>query len=276
MNKLTAANYYERNNKALTCSKIKDYALCPHYFYRKNVLNDIKEEGSDAFLIGGLVDKLISGEDFDTKYEVVERRTPKLKADAESRGVTLMLQSQLDEIIEIASAVEETDAWKYIKSKAQFQTILQIEMDINEHFTSLAGRPDFWWIEDVDGVKTCFIVDLKTAQTADHRKYYYHALGFKYDWQLANYKGLLKQLYPEIEAFNCSNLVVAKNKNIYNVELFEYPEHVINSATTKLNNVINLIAIDTDYRKYNPSFESPAIFGEFSDNDDIDFLGDEE
>ena len=79
MTLLTPSNYYDKNTKALTCSKIKDFATCPNYFKRKHILNEIEEDQSDAFLIGGLVDKLLSGEDFGKKYEVVARRTPKLK-----------------------------------------------------------------------------------------------------------------------------------------------------------------------------------------------------
>ncbi|NTU69207.1 hypothetical protein HGB13_00015 [bacterium] len=261
MTTLTESNYYERGTKALTCSKIKDFVTCPNYFYRKHITNELEEESSDAFLIGGLVDKLLSGEDFGKMYEVVARRTPKLKAEAEERGVKLMLQSQLDEIIEVADAVDQTDAWKTIKEKGIFQSILQIPYKINEHFDSLAGKPDVYWIDDE---ATCFIVDLKTAASAEHRKAYFQAMGFHYDWQLANYRFLLKALHPEIKKFRCFNLTVGKTKNIYGVELFEYDDFAIERAMFEINNVIEKIAAEKDYKKYNPSFLKPVPFGEFN------------
>lgn len=260
MIKLTPKNYYDKNTGALTCSKIKDYAICPNYFYRKHILCEVEDAPSDAFLIGGLVDKLLSGEDFEKRYEVVERRTAKAKVDAEERGVTLMLQSQLDEIIEVADAVDQTDAWKTIKEKGVFQDILQVPMDIGKHFNSLAGRPDVYWIDE-NGV--CFLTDLKTAASADHRKFYYQALGFKYHWQLANYKMLLTILHPEIKSFRCFNLVVAKRKNIYDVELEEIPENIIARAEVEVMDMIAKINNDKDFKKYNPSFANPHIFGQF-------------
>jgi len=262
MTPLTPTNYYDKNTKALTCSKIKDYTVCPYYFSRKHIYNDIEEEQSDAFMIGGLVDKLLSGEDFGKKYEVVARRSASAKADALERGVTLMLQSQLDEIIEVADAVDQTDAWKTIKENGIFQAILQVPMAIGEYFDSLAGRPDVYWIKD--GI--CYLIDLKTAASADHRKFYYQALSFKYHWQLANYKMLLKTLHPEIKSFRCFNLVVAKKKNIYDVELEEIPENIINRAERDVLDTIDKIANDKEFKKYNPSFDNPHVFGSF-DND---------
>lgn len=267
---LNAKNYYDKGTKALTCSKIKDFALDPFYFWRKHIMCDIEDEPSDAFLIGGIVDKLLSGEDFGTKYEVVKMRTAKLKLEAQERGVTLILQTQLDEIIEIADAVDQTDAWKTIKSKGVFQEILQIPMEINEYFDSLAGKPDCYW---VDEEKTCFLIDLKTAATADHRKYFYQAMGFHYDWQLANYAFLLKALHPEIKKFRCFNLVVAKTKNIYGVELFEYTDYQMSRAAFEVYTIINEIKEEKLYKKYNPSFNKPVPFGEFNDSSSVGAAG---
>ena len=182
-----------------------------------------------------------------------------------------MLQSQLDEIIEIADAVDQTDAWKEIKSKGIFQDILQVPCEINEYFDSAAGRPDVYW---VDNAGVAYIIDLKTAASADHRKFYYQALGFHYDWQLANYAMLLKQIRPEIKSVRCFNLVVGKKKNIYNVELFEYPELMIERAGAEISAVVEQIKNEKDYLKYNPSFSKPVVFGVFSENGEAVSTGD--
>jgi hypothetical protein len=241
--------------------------LCPNYFYRKHILNEIEETSSDAFLFGGIVDKLLSGENFNTKYRIVERRTAKAKEEAATFGETLILQSQYDEIIEVANAVEETDAFKYIASKAKNQDILQLEAPINEYFDSLAGRPDFWWIEE-DG--TCFIVDLKTSQTADSKRYYWQALGYHYDSQLAMYKMLLEQLHPAIKRFRTFNLVAAKNKDIYSVELFEFSYDIIDIASQWLMEQIDKIREEKEYKKYNPSFDKPIMFGDFGQDASVE------
>jgi len=262
MNKLTPENYFARGTRALTHSKIKDFVTCPNYFYRKHILNEIEESTSDAFIFGTIVDRLVSGEDFSTKYRIVDRRTAKLKEEAADCGETLILQSQYDEIIEVADAIEQTEAFAHIKRFATTQDILQVEMDINEHFDSLAGRPDWWWI---DG-DTCYIVDLKTSKTVDPRQYYYHALGYGYDTQLANYRLLLKTLNPQIKEFRCFNLVAAKQKDVYRVELFEFTQFQLDQAEAKLQIWISELCVEKEYKRYNPTFERPVEFGKYGED----------
>lgn len=269
MIKLTSKNYYDKGTHALSNSRIKDYSTCPRYFYNKHIACTIQDDPKDAFIFGGIVDKLLSGEDFDKKYEVAEGvRTKKLKESAAERGVTLLTPADYKEIFEVADAVAVTDAFKYIDSKSEKQVILQIPYEINEHFDSLTGRPDFCWVED--GV--CYIIDLKTAATVDHKKYFYQALGFKYQQQLAMYEMLMDSLHKDIKSFRSFNLVVAKQKNVYGVELFEYPRTIINDAKLELLDTIDKIANDKSFAKYNPSFTSPIIFGDFS-NDEVGAAG---
>lgn len=263
---LTQDNYFSTGTKALTHSKIKDYALCPNYFYRKHILNELEDGTSDAFIFGGVVDKLLSGESFNTKYRIVPRRTAALKEEAALNGETLILQSQYDEIIEVASAVELTDAFQHIKLHANTQDILQVPMEINEHFDSLAGKPDFWWLDKETGV--CFIVDLKTAQSADPRRYYYQAIGYHYDSQLANYQSLILTLHPEVKAFRSFNLVAAKQKEVYSVELFEFTPEQMNIAHLWLQKQIKALSQEKEYKKYNPSFDKPVIFGDWNGSQD--------
>lgn len=269
---LTDKNYYDKGTGALTCSKIKDYSICPNYFFRKHILCELEEEKSDAFAIGGLVDDILSGANYMDKYIVVDRRTADAKEAAAESGLVLILKSQLDEAVKIVSAVDETKAWKTIKEKGRFQDILQIPMKINEHFDSMAGKPDVWWL-DQDG--TCYIVDLKTAMTSAHKSFYFRAIGFHYDWQLANYKMLLSSLYPQIERFRCFNIVVSKEKDIYATELFEYPSNLIEAAESSIIRMIDKISREKNYAKHNPSFDKAVIFGDF-DRDNLEALVDSE
>lgn len=252
---LTAENYYDKGNRALTCSKIKDYIKCPNYFYRKHILCEIVDDEKPAFIFGGIVDKLLSNEDFDKNYEVADGiRTAKLKKEAAERGVTLITKNDYNEIFEVADAIEQTDAWKFIKTNNfVFQDILQQEMELGEHFDSLAGKPDIYGIlNDV-----CYLVDVKTAVTIDLRRYFYMAHGFHYDYQLANYETLLKLKFPNIKEFRSFNLVASKEKNFYGVELFEYPRSVIEKSKEEMAKLIVQISKEKEFKKYNPSFEAP-------------------
>lgn len=257
MKVLTQENYYEFGNGALTHSKIKDFDTCPNYFYRKHVLNEIEQEEKAQFIFGGIVDKLLSGEDFEKAYKIVDRKTPALKKEAIAGGYSLLNETEYNEIIEVASAVEVTDAFKTIMEKASAQAILQSPMELGEYFDCLAGKPDWFWI---DG-DTCYIVDLKTAATIDKKKYYYTALGYHYGSQLANYEYLISLVHPEVTSFKSFNLAVSKVKEIYAVELFEYPRSLISEQKVWLLDMIDKIKKETEFKKYNPSFDYPATLG---------------
>lgn len=267
MIKLTPDNYYDKNTHALSNSKIKSYSNCPNYFKRKYIDGTVEEASSDVFVFGAICDKLLSGEDFDRSYRVVERRTKALKESAELSGETLLTQSQYDEIFEVASAVENTSAYQTIKRYAKSQVILQVPLAINKDFDSICGKPDWFWV-DKDG--TCFIVDLKTSKTTSERQYYYTALNYGYHCQLGMYRYLLRECYPEIKAFRCFNLVAEKTQDIYKVELYEYPESMIDEAETWLFDQIKKICLETDYKKYDPKFEEPVTLGSFNNEQYVD------
>lgn len=268
MELLTNDNYFAPKSKALTNSKIKDFDVCPNYFMRKHLLGEVESEDSAALTLGSIVDKLLSGEEFDKKYHIVPRKNPSDKKAALEGGYTLLNETEYAEIFEVASAVEITDAFKYIKERAATQIILQVPRAIGTHFDSLAGKPDWQWIEG----DTLFTVDLKTATPTAMGKYYYHAMGYKYDSQLAHYESLAAELNPEIKNFRSFNLVAFKQKDVYTTELYEYPREMITSAKGWLATMIERIDKERDFKKYNPSFACPVLLTRPTRTDEVEMV----
>ena len=194
-------DYYKQGNRLLTRSKILDYLKSPEYFYRKHIECSIEQESSDVFLIGGVVDELLTEDKSKRVYQghdeegKAKRRTEKLVEEYEAKGITLITETMEEEILNIAMAVEKCSAWKIIKEKGTFQAVISVGLPKNEHFDILAGRPDFYWIEG----DTCYLGDLKTTKSIEPIRYYYNSLSYKYHWQMAIYGKLIRDVYPEVK-----------------------------------------------------------------------------
>ena len=122
MKKITQEQYFALNNKILTRSKIMDYLKCPNYFYRKHITGEIaKKNNNPAFAIGGGVDDLLA--QIETSRNIIvfegDRRKPAINAEYRElieSGKNVVTSAQYDQIIGLASAVEETTAYKQIKN----------------------------------------------------------------------------------------------------------------------------------------------------------------
>jgi hypothetical protein len=267
---ITPQNYFDINNRVLTRSKIKDFTICPNYFYRKHILGEIETEKKKAFLIGSIVDELLTMIDNQKLYAVVEGdgRTKDVKdqkKNLEFYGITVLSADDYDHIIGIASAVENTDAYQtIIKDGYVKQMILQAEMPIGEHFEGLAIMIDFI---KFDG-DTCTIVDLKTANNIDDQKFHYSAVDYWYYRQMALATILVRLTKPEIEIFKYYDLVVDKTKNIYHTRLFQLANSRVEQEVSTLEGIIESIKEETEFKKYNPSFTTPTLIGEMFDDED--------
>ena len=232
--KLTLANYYTKENKYLSNSKISDYLKSPNYFYRKHITHEIKPKGSEAFVIGSGVDYLLAQDEVKPNYVVVERRN--LKNPPE--GIIEVNQSQYDEIFSLADAVASTDVYKDIDKNFKKQVILKYDYAIGKHFVGICGLPDFIKVTKDEII----IVDLKTSRTTDPRKYFYHCKEFNYFNQQAQYQNIAMLMYPGRKKISSYHLVVSKEKDIYDVQLFLLNQREIDKAANVVNRAIFEIA----------------------------------
>lgn len=246
---MTKENYFQPNNRLLTNSKIKDYSICPNYFFRKHIMGEIKDDYKYHFAIGGAVDDILTQIKSKDKFICVSRRNLK---NPPIDHIELN-PTQYEEVMSLAIAVEETNAWQELQMWPDgFQNIIQAPLlESNKYFDCLAGIPDHYYIEN----DTCYITDLKTSQTIDENKYYWHSLEYGYQQQLAIYKIILKYIYPEIEEFVCRHIVVEKRKNVYPVKTFKFTKEMIEMGATSAKETILKIIKDTEFIKFNPTWE---------------------
>lgn len=264
---ITEQNYFSLDNKGLSQSKIKQYMQCPNFFYRSNITGEYKRPVNKAFQIGDAIDGILTRSTTLDNYAVCEeKRTTKAgKAEAaelEFSGKTVISRTDYNLIIDIADAVDKTEAYQEIKNTYTFQEIIEVPMELGEHFDCLYGKLDAYRINE-DGV--CDLLDLKSTVTVDDRKYFYKFFSFGYDKQLWFYSYLLKSKYPQIKSFRFWHLAVEKSEP-FRVKLFRIPNgHIINCEQEMLE-AINKIANDTEFKKESVSFSNPVDLGDFSNS----------
>lgn len=243
---LTTQNYFTKENKYLTNSKVGDYLLQPNYFYRKHILGEIESEPTKAMVFGSAVDFLLAQDDDKPVFKVVARRN--LKNPPED--CIEVNQSDYDEIMAVATVVSETEVFKDIDKNFKKNPILFVDKKIGKHFVGIAGRPDYLKVEDKGDYLDVVIGDLKTARTSDKRKYYYHCLDFGYYRQQAFYQMIIEWQNPTRKIkFKSSHLVVDKIREVYNAKLYRLDQEIIEEEKIKLFNLITEISERKDYSR---------------------------
>jgi hypothetical protein len=256
--KLTPQNYFTPANTYLSNSKIGDYIKSPKYFYEKHIIHTREKEESDALIIGKAVDCWLTGggrKEFERTYIGVARRG---KENAE--GKIELTASTYSDVVAMCESVEKTEAYKEL-AKFKRQVILQLDFQLSKNnpslFEGICGTPDFLFVDKKQN--KAFVVDLKTSRTADTKKYFYHALDYRYFEQQAMYQRLVKARYGvrDVESWH---LVVEKDSDkIFNVKTFVLDQKIIDSVSQGVECLIEKIRNRTDWSDPKVSFKSATL-----------------
>ncbi|MBN1113488.1 MAG: PD-(D/E)XK nuclease-like domain-containing protein [Bacteroidales bacterium] len=270
-------NYYELNNKGLSQSKIKLYDLCPNYFYRSVISGEVAKKDTKSFMVGREVDSILTEMDKFQNTIIApyddfrSKEAREWKADQEAQGKNVIKEDEYQNIMAVAIAVQDTDIWKDIEKNFIMQEIIQIpDNTLGEHFDCRYGKIDAYRI-DKDGI--CDLVDLKTALSANKKKFFYKAQDLGYFKQLKWYSQLLQEKYPQIKGFRYW-FVVAEKSEPYKVSLFKVPEHLIDECESDLQATVSLIANDKEFKKANITWLDAIELSPVDDN--IDWFDGEE
>lgn len=259
---ITDNNYYELNNKGLSQSKIKMYDKCPNYMYRGCISGELERKSNKNFLIGGEVDSILTEMDKFQNTIISEypdfrsKEAREWKADMEAQGKTVIKESEYENIMAIAIAVQRTSVWKDIEKTFTTQEILiKPDNTLGKYFDCLYGKPDAYKI-DKNGV--CTLLDLKTSLTIDRRKFFHKAKDLGYFKQLWMYSLLLQYCHPEIKSF-VYKFVVAEKSEPYHVKLFTVPNIFVRQCEDDMLDTIDKISKDKSFKKEDVTWDDAEL-----------------
>lgn len=253
MPKLTRANYYSLTNKYISNSKLGDFLKDKNYFYQKHIAGTIPHETTDPMIIGSAVDTWLTGGEkkFREDYILVSRRSDK-DGDYEHQ----LNPTMYAKIEKMCRKVESQDAYK--KLRGYKRQVILTKDEVLGQFTGICGMIDFLKIKD--GVAN--IVDLKTSETIDQKKYHYHALSYNYYRQMAMYDFLVRANFPEVKVVNHLHLVVEKDSNeIYTCQTFILSNNRIASEIEYIATVLEQISKETKWLPNNTSWDKAIEIG---------------
>jgi len=266
---ITKDNYFDPDTKAAHQSMLKDYFLCPNFFYRKNILHTVEQKESKAFDIGHAVDDILTETDSVDNYAIFEgdRRTKDGKTEYQAlvdAGKKVISQKDYDQIINICDAIYKTSAYKEIFKSYNRQEIIQMPIDLGEHFDSIVGKIDFFTIDE-NGV--CYLNDMKTTRSIEDNKFFYSAKEYGYFFQLFVYSILLKYKYPEINSFEYS-ILAGETAEPYRVKYFKIPTQYIEQEADRYLYAINSIKAGL-FDKEDASIQNPTLLCAPSDRSEL-------
>lgn len=214
--KLTKSNYFTKKNTYISSSKLSTF-LKDKYLYKRKYIDWEPQEKTDSLIIGSAVDTLLTGTlaKYNKEFVLVDRRSSKETADKRTQITATMW----DKINGIILSVQRQSIWADLKQKKwKKQTILA------DDTLGICGMLDFLTVNGDHAI----IVDLKTSNTIDPKKYYYHCWDYNYFMQAAFYTTLVKANYPEVRRVDFYHFAVEKDADeLYNCALFQFDKDII-------------------------------------------------
>lgn len=239
MKQLTHKNYYSKDNNYISSSKMKVF-IKDKSLYRRRYIDWEPQEMTDALIIGSAVDAILTGgqKELEKRFTIVSRRST--KEDNDDKRIQIN-PTMAEKIMGISGSVMRQDIWKDLKQKKwQKQVILKDDK------LKICGMLDFLLVDKVNN--KAIIVDLKTSNTIEPKKYYWHAMDYGYPLQMAFYKRLVKSSYPDIKQVECYHLVVEKDSDeLYDCALFQFEDEMLDYYDEVITRTLKEMSEEKDY-----------------------------
>jgi len=235
--KLTAKNYYSKDNPYISSSKLKTF-IKDKALYKRRYINYEPQEKTDALIIGSAVDTLLTkgNKAFQSEFKVVDRRSSKEEDDRRMQ----LNPTMHDKVMDIVDSIKRQDIWNDLKRRHWKKQVI-----LKNDELGICGMLDFLQVNGDYAI----IVDLKTSNTIDPKKYYWHCYEYDYFLQMAFYKTLVKTNYPEVELVKCYHLVVEKDSDeLYDCAVFQFDDEIIDNEAIYMRQQLKELRKEIEFK----------------------------
>lgn len=222
-----------KDTSRVSPSSLRSFNDCPYYYWAKRVVKFWEDESKDYFDIGSGADSLITEgiDHYEKHFQVVPRRTAKMKEEAKEEGVTLLSLKQ-DELIR--SMYHElsrqplfskfyTDGWE---KQAWLETDMVDEFDGSK--LHAVGKLDYYH------KKARIIADLKTTASLTTFNPSMYAM------QMAFYREVAQM----VDGIDCQVFIIAVDKtDMTRSRIYLMSEHTLNSGKTQMRMAIEQLKL---------------------------------
>lgn len=252
---LDDTTYFAVNNGYLTSSKLKSYMQDPYFFYRRHILGDLPFEKTPSMKIGSAVDCWLteSRAAFIGKYEQkVLKSEDKLVYESQKTmdDEYLLTETEMSKVHAICEACERTSLWQEIKADKAwvFQAILRLDKKggMGKFFKGVSGKPDAYKISE-DCTKAT-IIDIKTANDINPRRFAYICADYGYYFQQAYYQSLLQAINPKIKEVTSYLLALETDSYLNRVAFFKLNQTTIDIEKVNIARLLSEISQITEFK----------------------------
>lgn len=245
--KLTNKNYFSPSNTAISNSKVKDFLVGKEYYYHKHIKRDHPASDSEALKIGSILDKIAQQgtvTHFKRFYQVAVKKSE--NADRFTKQKTknpdhILTNRQYDLILGMAEKMINSPWYKSYGRNTQSQVALWDKFSD----VGICGLLD--WLT-IDG-DTAYIDDLKTAPNDaifSTTSWFHQCKRFDYFRQMAVYKYLVHQSYPNVKKVVCRHAVIGKDA-YHPTRLFVIPDEFLEEPLKEFFSVATEITHTKDW-----------------------------
>ena len=259
--KLTAENYFTDANKYLSNSKISAFLRDKHYFKQLCIDGSIDFKQTPSIKFGKGIDIVLtdSVKAFNKEYQikVLKKNNPALFEEQKSLPKERTVTPEfVDNVLGAVKAVKGQDAYKEIIDRGFVsQEIFYETRDDMGIWEGLCGIPDWYLYDDTTyGNPGVIIIDLKTTQSVDPKKFLYSCMDYGYFRQQAMYQRLIKNKFPKAKWFE-SRILAVENSGLYKVELFKINQQIIEANKKELDIIIKSIVDEKEFAPQNLSWD---------------------
>lgn len=264
--------YYDEK-KHVSNSMIGDYLKDPFFYHCKHIEGSICQKApSPAMKVGSAVDMWITEgkSHFDTyiikkkKYLKKEEKEAIKVLEADDDFIVLTEGEYSQAVLLATRLLQQSLLQTLLKDK---NTLRQPILTGKINKVKVKGKFD---LLTVDG-DTVIITDIKTAQTIKPAKYFFHCHNYGYYRQMAMYRELAEQNYPD-KKIECYHLTVEKDSDgIHNCAVFGFTDHMLENGLLEINETLKKIATQDEWRPQEVILGDVIVLGDVVGSKDVSF-----
>lgn len=301
---LTKKNYYSPQNLAISNSKVRDFVTSKELFYGRHLDHSIPPDTTAAMNLGKYVDSVVecgSLKKFQKQYMVKvlkkddEIGFAKQKLLLEKDPDRVISEETYAKVVRMSDKILRSPFYKeYKKKKAKFQVPLwnkfetwALSPDSSFKFAPGTLIPEIHVCGLLDtlvfdhATSTVYIDDLKTTKSASMKNpqsWYYKCVDFGYLRQLAFYRWMVMQAYPEFDNYVCRHVVISNEKtDLYPLKLFIIPNEMLVKPLEEFFTVAYQIATEESFLDVLPSWSDAETLAPFHPTQQVqEMFGDDE
>jgi len=285
---LTRENYFSPENTAISATKVRDFLKSKELYYKRYVTRELPFDATPSTQLGKLVDDVIergSLDHFKSHYHVavLKKDNPELFAEQKTMDPERIITADAyARVIAMCDKILRSPFYSFYNPLANPGVKVEWQKPLwaTVNGVDICGLLDVLSFQfDKNHKLVAYIDDLKTTNSSSIRSaktWAWHVLDYGYHRQMACYRLLVAQAFPEAERIECRHFVVGTSKADYHpLRLFRFPDSLLAKGEAEFLETAKAISVEQEFIDKLPSWDEAEEIPELG-QDELEVVGDDE